>query len=149
MTTRVGTLDVLGRAVYRRTNGSLYFNKDGSRVPIHGNMLWTASDGNVKMRGRNQLMLEESEESQSELNEAMSFQEQDQLNMAIAASLQDRNRGQDESERGMCVVCLVQSVDHMIRACNHACVCSTCAPQLSSCPICRELITSVERIWIA
>ena len=47
-----------------------------------------------------------------------------------------------------CVVCLTESVNHMIRPCNHACVCAACAPRLDSCPICRNRIASVERVWI-
>lgn len=163
---RVGTLDVLGLAVYMRSNGSFFFNKEGNRVSVHGKMLWTAFADNVKMRGSSPIanqptpvydFSEDSSEESEDLN-----RERDELEMAISASLQDISGSIQEnvpavlqvvppaeSTRSMCVVCLAESVDHMIRSCNHACVCGTCAPRLHSCPICRERITSVERIWIA
>ena len=47
---RVGTLDLLGLAVYERTDGSLFFNNDG-RQEVHGNTRWTKKDG-TSMKGR-------------------------------------------------------------------------------------------------
>ena len=154
-------------------DGTIYYNECGTRLPVHGNTRWTASAGNVKMRGTHPLPRQASplHDSFSEasdevlMRQSLRNRERDELELAIAASLQDgpvqddtsvapaaqaAPAPADESMRSMCVVCLTQPVDHMIRACNHACVCVTCAPRLDgSCPICRERITSVERIWLA
>ena len=50
---RVGKLEVLGLAVYMNTgrNGSMFFNEDGRRVRVHGNMKWKTLDGHL-MRGQ-------------------------------------------------------------------------------------------------
>ena len=145
-----GTLDVLGLAVYRRADGSIYFNKEGARRPVHGNTLWTTFQ-RVKMRGDHPLTNPPTSDS---ARLAASNQEQDELERAIAASIQDlddnnsRSDANASSGASSCVVCLTASVDHMIRSCNHACVCATCAPRLNACPLCREPVASIERIWL-
>ena len=50
---RVGKLEVLGLAVFMNTgrNGSIFFNEDGRRVRVHGNMKWKTLDGHL-MRGQ-------------------------------------------------------------------------------------------------
>lgn len=167
MPSRVGTLDACGLAVYERADGSIYYNQGGKRCPVHGNTRWTASTTNVRMRGRNatsDVAEERSEDSDSVESDsesdsvesdspAFANREQDELELAIAASLQDTAASAGEHaappQGPSCVVCLTASVDHMIRSCNHACVCATCATRLDACPICREPIASVERIWLS
>ena len=49
---RVGKLEVLGLVVYMNTgNGSIFFNEDGLRVRVHGNLRWKTLDGHL-MRGQ-------------------------------------------------------------------------------------------------
>ena len=50
MSSRVGTLDYTGLALYKRTDNTLYWMDDGIRVDLHGATLWTRNNG-VKMRG--------------------------------------------------------------------------------------------------
>ena len=166
MPSLVGTLDVLGLAVYARANGSIYFNKNGVRNSVHSNTRWTTTD-RIRMRGNHPLpdthplgnTLTYTHDSEY-LDALLGNREQEDLEMAIATSLQynspanltgvhvENNAVQENSP--LCVVCLATSVDHMIRACNHACVCAACARRLTdACPICREPITCVERIWLA
>jgi hypothetical protein len=53
-----------------------------------------------------------------------------------------------------CVVCIDATTDHAIVPCGHLCVCSTCGPRLARtrharCPICREPVQSLQRIFFA
>mgnify|MGYP001496724923 CR=1 FL=1 len=49
---RVGTLQTLGLAVYRKPDGNLWYRNQGVREKVHGNMLWKSLDGR-EMRGKN------------------------------------------------------------------------------------------------
>lgn len=49
----VGTLDTKRLTVYERAgDGSFYYNEDGKRHDVHGNMRWTMHNGKM-MKGRN------------------------------------------------------------------------------------------------
>lgn len=43
----------------------------------------------------------------------------------------------DEEARGVCVICLSRPPAMVFAPCGHFCVCGSCAPGLSRCPICR------------
>ena len=76
------------------------------------------------------------------------MQEEQRRSQVMIAQLQQQV--EEQSQSSTCIICLEELVDHVIRPCNHACVCATCAPQLpDECPICRQSIMSVERIFFA
>ena len=47
----------------------------------------------------------------------------------------------------ICIVCLVNPKTHLIKPCNHFCVCSDCIRQLNECPLCKRPINMSERIY--
>ena len=47
----------------------------------------------------------------------------------------------------LCVVCLVNPKTHLIKPCNHFCVCADCIRQLNDCPLCKRPINVHERIY--
>lgn len=53
---RVGRLLTLGRAVYQRADGTLWYRADGRRKPVHGAHIWVDHDGR-RMRGTQPLDL--------------------------------------------------------------------------------------------
>jgi hypothetical protein len=55
-------------------------------------------------------------------------------------------------EEALCVVCLDAAKDRAVRPCMHVCVCETCARLLlleraPRCPMCRQLIQHIERVF--
>lgn len=63
------------------------------------------------------------------------------------------DRGADDAEERLCVVCLVNPRDTTVLPCRHMCLCSDCASELrkqtSKCPICRNNIESLLHIKIS
>ena len=47
----------------------------------------------------------------------------------------------------VCIVCLVNEKTHLIKPCNHFCVCEECIRQLNECPLCKRPINMYERIY--
>ena len=47
----------------------------------------------------------------------------------------------------VCIVCLVNPKTHLIKPCNHFCVCGDCIRQLNECPLCKRPINMHERIY--
>ena len=48
----------------------------------------------------------------------------------------------------VCSICYERPVQLLVKSCNHACLCLTCAPKVKGlCPICRAQITSFEKIY--
>jgi hypothetical protein len=50
---------------------------------------------------------------------------------------------------GMCVVCVDNGVDTLIIPCGHVCICETCLPLLSICPICRGAVEGSHRAYLS
>ena len=46
-----------------------------------------------------------------------------------------------------CIVCLANPRTHLIKPCNHYCVCSDCIRQLNECPLCKRPINMNKRIY--
>lgn len=53
----------------------------------------------------------------------------------------------DTGENNVCIVCLVNPKTHLIKPCNHFCVCGECIRQLNECPLCKRPINMHERIY--
>jgi hypothetical protein len=152
MSTRVGELNnpaLYGSrklSVYSKRNGSLYFILDGRREPLHGNHRWTRTSG-VQMKGKS-LFTPSHDVSESDFSYSdedpwpesdMAREEQDQIEMAIAASMEDQGGAHDgvaqdtasaepedeetttaSSSTRACSICLQDSSATMIcRPCNH------------------------------
>jgi len=51
--------------------------------------------------------------------------------------------------KAQCVICLAEDANYIIRPCNHLALCAHCNLSFISefCPICRELIMGIERIY--
>ena len=52
-------------------------------------------------------------------------------------------------QQRLCVVCLDGQKEVVLKPCRHLCVCSTCAPELDDCPICRRPVQGQEKIFDA
>lgn len=48
----------------------------------------------------------------------------------------------------MCCVCLARPRNHAFDPCFHMCVCASCAPKVTHCPMCRVEATCVHRIFV-
>jgi len=46
-----------------------------------------------------------------------------------------------------CKICFENKIDCVLLTCGHMCACSGCAEQLKNCPICREPISQVQRVF--
>ena len=55
--------------------------------------------------------------------------------------------GLDTGDNNICIVCLVNPKTHLIKPCNHFCVCGECIRQLNECPLCKRPINMHERIY--
>ena len=53
----------------------------------------------------------------------------------------------DTGDNNICIVCLVNPKTHLIKPCNHFCVCGECIRQLNECPLCKQPINMHERIY--
>ena len=64
--------------------------------------------------------------------------------LILKADRQPRSEGGDNNT---CIVCLVNPKTHLIKPCNHFCVCGDCIHQLNECPLCKRPINMHERIY--
>jgi len=57
----------------------------------------------------------------------------------------------DADEPNLCIVCAGEKIDHVILPCGHMVLCSTCSQEIlrlgSTCPICRQPITAINRVF--
>jgi hypothetical protein len=57
------------------------------------------------------------------------------------------------AEARTCVVCMSATPDHLVKPCNHLCLCGTCATRVRRermpCPVCRRPQRGIERIFHA
>lgn len=65
------------------------------------------------------------------------------------------NAGSSGPAAHMCCVCLTKQADHIVKTCNHLCLCGECAERITEqrgpCPICRSTETpfdSIERVFM-
>jgi hypothetical protein len=64
-----------------------------------------------------------------------------------AKSLQHtEGKGSGETE-GECCICMNAQSDSVLYRCGHICACMSCAKEMKQCPICREQVTDVIKIW--
>ena len=141
--------------------GSLHFKLDGRREKLHGNHRWTTLTGR-QMKGRSTFTEAEDggqwSEASSESDDSMSREdwereEQRQIDLAIAASLEDGGGAMDQDVPAAdpviadqdapadaaaspaagdgaarrCAVCLDAEPVMMCRPCNHVVACESCA----------------------
>ena len=52
-----------------------------------------------------------------------------------------------DGDNNACVVCMVNPKTHLIKPCNHFCVCEDCIRLLNTCPLCQRPINMHERIY--
>lgn len=62
-------------------------------------------------------------------------------------SLAQRKEKGRIQEEGECCVCMNARSDTALYRCGHVCACMPCANELKQCPICREQVTDVIKIW--
>jgi hypothetical protein len=55
-------------------------------------------------------------------------------------------KGRWETE-GECCICMNAQSDSVLYRCGHVCACLPCAKEMKQCPICREEVTDVIKIW--
>eukprot|EP00727_Mastigamoeba_balamuthi_P006571 m51a1_g2534 putative nedd4-like e3 ubiquitin-protein ligase wwp2 (409) ;mRNA; r:250450-252196 len=68
------------------------------------------------------------------------------------AQAQAQAQGQQQEEGaqsadGTCTVCMERKIDVVLLKCGHMCVCSQCASSLKNCPICRNPISEIVRVF--
>ena len=57
-------------------------------------------------------------------------------------------KGEDKTPPNECVICLDRKKDTVLIPCGHICICLHCSESYkTSCPICREKITTVQQIY--
>ena len=73
---------------------------------------------------------------------------------SCSSGYESGNPGSDseESSSGVrgpltCKVCWDQDIGCIFRPCNHIATCLQCGPAMTDCPICREKITEVEKVF--
>ena len=59
----------------------------------------------------------------------------------------DAGNGDVGGDNNICSVCLVNQKTHVIKPCNHYCICLECVVELDTCPICVTAIDDYERIY--
>lgn len=47
-----------------------------------------------------------------------------------------------------CCICYTNDRDHAVDPCFHLCVCAACAQRITRCPICREDVVQMRRIYM-
>ena len=55
---------------------------------------------------------------------------------------------EQDPDRESCVVCLDEDKSHALVPCGHRCVCGPCGERLAQCPVCRQAVTTMMRVWI-
>ena len=178
MSRRVGSLDRPQRygarslAVFEKlASGGLFFKLDGRREPVWSNQRWTKLDG-TSMRGHVPVDAPPHGAWLGGEGDAGDASDDDELAAAIAASLADQAAapavapeeptGEDEpaaaaaeaaAEARTCVVCMSATPDHLVKPCNHLCLCGTCQARVRrerlACPVCRRPQRGIERIFHA
>ena len=175
---RVGSLDnasyygCRSLAVYQNGTG-FYFKLDGTREKVHGNQRWTTSAG-VQMRGAHQIAYESMDDASDwESASSNSDAEEQQIRLAIEASLMDTNPApipeaippspdaapnvpapapapEVAAAGPTCAICLDAPATMLMRPCRHLNSCQACSPSLvrRPCAICRTPVTSVERVFL-
>ena len=58
----------------------------------------------------------------------------------------EEGKGRTEPE-GECCICMNAQSDSVLYRCGHICACMSCAKEMKQCPICREQVTDVIKIW--
>lgn len=56
--------------------------------------------------------------------------------------------GSDEDSERECVICLSAPKDTVLVPCGHFCVCSSCAANVPSCPMCRTVIQFRQKVFL-
>lgn len=51
-------------------------------------------------------------------------------------------------ENPKCIVCWVEDVGCILQPCNHVIICTKCAPILKTCPLCRQHIVAVAKVFL-
>ena len=68
--------------------------------------------------------------------------------LRIRRNVDDRERRPQPLKLDTCCICFARTRDHAFAPCYHMCVCGTCAPRLTRCPMCRQDVQGVHRIWM-
>lgn len=87
--------------------------------------------------------------SQSQLQQSSSVNDKPQRKpIREGTRLMQYKDGKGKSEdEGECCVCMNAESDSVLYRCGHVCACLPCAKALKQCPICREQVTDVIKIW--
>ena len=52
-----------------------------------------------------------------------------------------------ERDKSICVICLDNTREMVLKPCNHYCLCSSCSKGLRECPLCKKKIQRTEKIF--
>lgn len=66
----------------------------------------------------------------------------------IAAMSGDGGNDEDGDGERDCVICLCNPKDTVLVPCGHFCVCSSCAANVPSCPMCRTVIQFRQKVFL-
>ncbi len=53
----------------------------------------------------------------------------------------------EEKDKHLCVVCFERKREVLLKPCKHYCICRSCLPKLHCCPVCKQRISSSEKIY--
>lgn len=66
---------------------------------------------------------------------------------------QEEKVDEEKKKEGICVICQTESAHILLLPCAHLCVCSNCLPPTlkngNTCPVCREKIKEVKRVYLS
>ena len=69
--------------------------------------------------------------------------------VGVDQSLKTSRSNNNFEDRDLCKVCLDSTIDCVLLDCGHMCSCLECAEQMTECPICRNTVVQVTRVFKA
>lgn len=60
-----------------------------------------------------------------------------------------KNINDSDSDTNSCVICLDQKSNTTFIPCGHVATCETCSTKVQQCPVCRETITNIQKLYFA
>ena len=74
------------------------------------------------------------------------------ITSALGVILENGVRYEHENKERLCIICFERQRDIVLYPCRHVCICSACsdiAALKSTCPVCRAVIESSEKLFMS
>ena len=56
---------------------------------------------------------------------------------------------EDDEDKNSCKICFEAKIDAIVIPCGHVCICLSCSKGLKLCPMCRNDISQVVKMYFA